>query len=158
MNTNVQPMKTPQERNRETWKQHRQEVFRQITLPLLIGGGILLALAVLVVLGSTGAIDRWADISIIWLIGPTFLFTFLAMLALAGLVYLTVIIIVKLPFFSYRVLLKLKVLQAAVQNASDRAVAPFIKAAGIKASIHTAIHWPAKGNTSASSQPFTENK
>lgn len=158
MDTTIQPPKTPQERNQETRKRHRQEVFRQITLPLLVGGSILLALAGLVVLGSTGAVVRWADISIIWLIGPTFLFTFLAMVVLAGMVYLTVIIIVKLPFFSYRVLLKLKMLQVAVQNASDRAAAPFIKAAGLKASINAAIHWPAKGKATAPGQPVTENK
>ncbi len=153
-----QPVKTPRERNQETWKRHRQEVFKQITLPLLIGGIILGLLAVLVVLGSTGAVDRWADISIIWLIGPTFLFTLLAMLALAGLVYVTVMIIVNLPFFSYRVLLKLKVLQAVVRNASDRAVAPFLKAAGITASIQAALHWRAKGKATASRQPVSEKK
>jgi hypothetical protein len=152
MNSPSQPVKTPRERNQETWKRHRQEVFRQITLPIMIAGGILVLISGLVVLGSIAEIRRWADISMIWLIIPALLLTFLAMLALAGMVYLIVRLIIVLPFFSYRVLLKLRAFQGVVRNASDRAVAPILKIAGIKASVQTAFHWPTKVNATTSNR------
>jgi hypothetical protein len=158
MNTPMQPVKTPKERNQETWKRHRQEVFKQITLPLIIGGSILGLISVLVILGSNMEISRWADISVIWLIIPAFFFTFLAMLILAGLVYLTVRIIVSLPFISYQILLKFREVHAAIRMVSDRVTAPVIKAAGINASIRAAIFWPTKGKTSASRQSVSERK
>jgi amino acid transporter len=156
MNAPSQPVKTPQERNQETWKRHRQEVFRQITLPIMIAAGILLLISGLVALGSIAEIKRWADISIIWLIIPALLLTFLAMLALAGMVYLIVRLIVVLPFLSYRVLVKFRALQVAIRNASDRAVAPVLKIAGIKASVQTAFHRQTKVKTTTSNQPVSD--
>jgi hypothetical protein len=150
--------KTAKERNQETWKRHRQEVFRQVTLPLIIGGSILGVMCVLVVLGSSVDIARWADISVIWLIIPTLFFTFLAMLALAGMVYLTIRLIVQLPFISYRIFCKLRELQAVVRSVSDRVTAPFIKAAGVSASIRTAVLWPVKGKSPASRQSISGEK
>jgi hypothetical protein len=158
MNVPNQLAKTPKERNQETWKRHRQEVFRQVTLPLIIGGSVLGLISVLVVLGSSVDIARWADISIIWLIIPTLFFAFLAMLALAGMVYLTIRLIVNLPFISYRILRKLKEMQAVVRSVSDRVTAPFIKAAGVSASIRTAILWPVKGKAPASRHSVSGEK
>jgi hypothetical protein len=115
-------------------------------------------MCVLVVLGSSVDIARWANISVIWLIIPTLFFAFLAMLALAGMVYLTVRLIVNLPFISYRILCKLRELQAVVRSVSDRVAAPFIKAAGVSASIRTAILWPVKGKPPASRQSISGEK
>ena len=61
------------ERNPVTHQKHRQEVLRQITLPLLLGLAVLLTLAILVVItGFQGGeqVSIWADISTVWLIMP----------------------------------------------------------------------------------------
>ncbi len=61
------------ERNPVTHAAHRREVFWQITLPLLIGGLLLLAALVGVIVAAVGAnvgVSRWADVSLIWLLLP----------------------------------------------------------------------------------------
>lgn len=107
----------------------------QITLPLAIGVFVLLIFSILVVLGENSTVRRWADISMIWLIIPVMFFTFLGMLLLAGMVYMTVYLVIELPFLSYRLLIKLRVLQAAIRKFSDRLVEPFLRVESFKASM-----------------------
>lgn len=133
------PPKMPRERNLVTRQRHRHEVMLQITLPLVIGIIILGVFSILVVLGENSAIRRWADISMIWLIVPVMFFTFLGMLLLAGSVYMTVYLIIELPFLSFRFLMKLRQLQAVIRNISDRLVEPFLRIEGYKASTNAAF-------------------
>jgi hypothetical protein len=150
MSTNpVNQSKATRERNIVTMQRHRREMWLQITLPLVIGIFILLVFSVLVVLGENSDIRRWADISMIWLIIPAMFFTFIGLLLLAGSVYLTVYLIIELPFLSYRFLLWLRSFQGLILNLSDRIVEPFFRIEGFKASVNAA----ARGLRSARNNP-----
>jgi len=79
------------ERNPKTHAQHRREVFWQITLPLLIGILLLLAVVAGVVYSATqpaAELDRWGSVSLMWLILPSLFIALILMAFLAGLVYL----------------------------------------------------------------------
>lgn len=126
--TEEQKPVSPGVRNPITTEQHRREVFRQISLPLAIGVLVCLILAGMVVATtSLGHLSRWADISMIWLIIPTFFCTFLVMVLFAGLVYLTVISIQKLPVFSFKALNFMRNMQASLLRFNNILVEPFLK-------------------------------
>ncbi len=78
------------ERNPKTHAAHKRDVFWQITLPLLAGILLILA-AVGAIIFSTlqpvTDVERWADVSLMWLILPALFFAFLFLVVLAALVY-----------------------------------------------------------------------
>src|SRR4030067_653884 len=79
------------ERNPITHQIHKREVFWQITIPVVIGAVIVLAIASMVILATatgSGNVSDWADASLILMILPTMLMVFILMLILAGPVYL----------------------------------------------------------------------
>jgi len=89
-------------RNPVTHQRHRREVFWQITFPIIIICVILLVLAILVTGLSAESASTWADISLIWMIIPALLISFLTMILLAGGVYLTLWLIRNLPFYFFK--------------------------------------------------------
>ncbi len=133
------PPTPPRERNPITTKRHRQEVFRQITLPVVIGSLVLVLFSVLVVFGSMEELSRWADISLIWLIIPAFFFAFIFMVFFAGLTYLTVRAIISLPIFSFMALNQMRRLSSAVLKFSNMLTEPFLKYEGTKAAGKAAV-------------------
>jgi cell division septal protein FtsQ len=140
----MQGQNTPlptKESNPVTGKNHQREVFRQITIPLVIVSLFCLALAVMVVVtNSMDQLSQWADISMIWLIIPSFLCSFLGMVLLASLVYLTIRSIHSLPVFSFRALKMLRNVQTSLLKFSNRLVEPFIKVESTKAKGRAIVH------------------
>jgi hypothetical protein len=128
----------PRERNPKVAAKHRHEVALQITIPVVIGCVLVLALSIIVVFASDAATSRWADISLIWLIIPSLLVSFICMAVLAGLVYLTIWVITNLPFLFFRIHSMFLVVQTGVQKTTDRMTAPFIRFGAFKASTRTA--------------------
>lgn len=59
------------QRNPVTFKKHRGQVFWQIYFPLIIVIVLALVAAVLAVMASAGALSKWADISLIYLVLTT---------------------------------------------------------------------------------------
>jgi hypothetical protein len=118
------------ERNPETMAAHRREVFRQITLPTLIGLIILFALVFLVIYASVSGnseISRWADVSLIWLLLPSILFALLFLVILIGLTYGLTRLLHVLPFFAYRMQLFIFKIQTRIKSGSDSVVEPILK-------------------------------
>jgi hypothetical protein len=132
--TNGQKPASPGVRNPITTEQHRREVFRQISLPLAIGVLFCLILAGMVVATtSLDQLSQWADISMIWLIIPTFFCTFLVMVILAGMAYLTVRGVQSLPVFSFKALNQMRKIQSSLLKFNNILVEPFLKYESTKA-------------------------
>lgn len=123
-------MHPPAPRNPATHQKHRREVFWQVTLPLALGGGLLLATAALTVWGGVSGradVSLWADISLIWLILPWLLFTLIFVIILAGLVYAVTMMLKGLPPLAYRVQRGFQRAGVLVRSYSDRLVEPILK-------------------------------
>ena len=78
------------ERNPKTYAEHKRETFWQITLPLVIGVLIILAVVGAIIFSVTQPVTdvgRWADVSLIWLIIPSLFFALLFLILLVGLIY-----------------------------------------------------------------------
>jgi hypothetical protein len=133
-----QPYQEKQDINQTTYKKHQNEVLWQITLPFILGVILLLAAGVLVVLTGiqgTGPVGLWADISLIWLLLPTILFTIIFLALMSALLYGLVRLINKLPVFTKKAHNLFWTIEDKVKKASDAAARPVIKVAGLRAGL-----------------------
>lgn len=128
----------PVPRNPITQQKHRQEVLWQVTLPLVLGGGLILATAILAVwagVSNRGDVSLWADISLIWLILPWLLFTLIFIAILAGLVYAVTKMIAGLPPLAYRIQGGFRRASVLVRSYSDRLAEPVLRANSAQARV-----------------------
>jgi hypothetical protein len=92
------------ERNPLTQREHAREVLWQITIPLVIGVVIVLALAVLsVVMLDEAEASLWADISLIFLLIPLMLVSLLLMALLSGVIYMLLRLLKVIPPYARKV-------------------------------------------------------
>lgn len=141
-------------RNPITHQAHRGEVFRQITLPLVIGGLLLLgaALAVLVLgVRGQGDVRRWADVSLIWLIAPMMIVAFLFLALTAGLAYAVTRLLGALPPFARQVQDVFILIRHRLTMLSDSLVEPVLRSQQGAASWQALWGrvrrtWPGRGN------------
>jgi len=129
------------ERNPQTHAAHRRDVLRQITLPLVIGGLLLvagMALVIIAAAGANGEVRRWADLSLIWLILPALIFSLLILGLLFGLTYLVSKLLGILPGYARLVQDGYTGLSGKVMHLSDALVLPLLKLKGWSAAARKA--------------------
>jgi uncharacterized membrane protein len=86
-----------------SYLKHREQVVRQIILPVVIAAVLMVALIVLICLAtfnSNGDVGRWAAISTIWIIIPILLAGFIFLAILVGLIYLMARALGALPYYT----------------------------------------------------------
>lgn len=125
------------ERNPVTHTRHRREVLWQITVPLVVGIVILLALAVLTTMATADQASVWADISLMWLIMPALIAALVFMIFLAGSVYITVWLIRELPLYFRQIHLWLLLFGEQVRRVADMIVEPILRVQSFRSSIRT---------------------
>jgi predicted PurR-regulated permease PerM len=125
------------ERNPKTHQAHQREVFLQITLPLIIGLIIALALAVLAVVAATsdGNIKQAGDAALIFLIIPLMFVTVLFTLIFSALAYGIIRLNGTLPFYTKQAQDVMEQVRRQVQVGSDKAVEPILKIRSFLASL-----------------------
>jgi hypothetical protein len=133
MNQMPPPEQLP--RNLATKIQHRREVFWQITIPLLVAILILLGMSVVVVTSSATQVSLWADISLIGLIIPALFFSLLFTLILAAFAILVIQIIRWLPYYAFRALSWLRLVDRRVKSLNDSVAEPFLRYHSFTASL-----------------------
>ncbi len=127
----------PPQRNPTTHLKHRREVLWQITIPLSVGVLVILAMAILAGSSTASQASHWADISLIWLITPTLLFTLITLTILIALIYGLVRLILVLPFYTYRLLNWLIVFGLRVKQLGNKAVEPILRGQAFGSSLRT---------------------
>jgi hypothetical protein len=127
----------PRERNPLTHQKHRREVLWQITIPLGLGLLVILTMAILAAASTASQASHWADISLIWLITPTLLFTLITLAILAALIYGLVRLILVLPFYTYRLLNWLNLFGSRVKQLGNKAVEPVLRVQALGSSVKT---------------------
>jgi hypothetical protein len=126
-------------RNPLTSVRHRREVFWQITFPVVAFVVILLVLAIMTLGLSAYQASVWADISVIFLIIPALLMAFIAMILLAGGVYLIAMLLQILPFHFFRAQNGLFRLRLQVGRLTDMLVEPMLKIYSFNAAARTFV-------------------
>ena len=124
----------PPQRNLVTRQKHRRETMWQITVPLVISILFLLTMAVLAGVATPAQASQWADISMIWLIAPTYIVGLITLLILAASIYAIVRLIMVLPIYTFRALNWLNDFGSRVKMLGNKAVAPILRAQSFMAS------------------------
>jgi len=131
------------ERNPVTHAAHRREVWWQITLPLLIGGLLLLAALVGVIVAAVGAnegVSRWADISLIWLLLPVLPLALLILIVTAAITYGVTALLGIFPGYARLVQDYFLLFEGKVKALNERIVAPVLKVHAWLAGVRQARH------------------
>ena len=139
MDTQNRPQHT--ERNPLTHAAHKREVFWQITLPLLLG--ILLILAVVgaiifSVIQPVTDVERWADVPLIWLILPSLFFALLLLAILAGLVFAVSYMFRIIPPYALVVQLYFEQAKSKIEQLLNMSAEPFLRINSLWAAIRYA--------------------
>jgi len=128
------------ERNPITTQKHRHEVFWQITVPVTVGGALLMLIAIGVVIAyfaNTGDIAKWASTSVIILIVPAMFIGLILIATSAGLVFLVTRALSEAPYFARRVQDITVIIALRINKASDASAEPFMRlhqfTAGVRA-------------------------
>jgi uncharacterized oligopeptide transporter (OPT) family protein len=118
------------ERNPITTQKHRHEVFWQITVPVTVGGVLLLLIAIGVVIAyfaNTGDIAKWANVSTIILIVPAMIIGLIVIAVSAGMAYLVTRGLSEAPFIARRIQDIAVLIVVRVNKASDASTEPFLR-------------------------------
>jgi uncharacterized membrane protein len=86
-----------------SYLKHRQQIRRQIILPVVIAAVLMIALIVLIsvtTFSSGGDVSRWAAISTIWIVIPLLLAGLILLAILIGLIYLMARALSALPTYT----------------------------------------------------------
>jgi hypothetical protein len=124
-----------QDRNPKTEAAHRKQVLWQVTLPLILGIIVILALAVLATLARGGTQHLWGDIALIWLILPMLVLLIVFTGIFAGLAYLFIRLNNAVPRLALKAHHLVKGVQASLTRAADRIAQPVIKVEGWRATL-----------------------
>lgn len=128
---------TPPERNLASKLKHRREVLWQITVPFVICVLVFLIMAVLAGATTLPQASKLADISMIWLITPTYIFALLMLVILVALTYAIIRLIMVLPFYAFRLHTMIKLVGSRLQGMGNAAVEPFLRIHVFVASIQS---------------------
>lgn len=115
-----------------SFRRHQKQRFWQILAPIILGGLITLAAAVLMVLTLTGTVSginlsRIADTSLIWLIVPGMVFGIFFTVLLLGLVYLIARLLNILPQYTFLVQQYAALIEAKIRLWAKKGMTPIIK-------------------------------
>ncbi len=129
------------ERTPKTRAAHRREVFWQITIPLLVGVLLILA-AVGAIIFSTiqpvTDVERWADVSLIWMILPSLFFALLLLVLLAGLIYAISFLLRLIPPYALVVQLFFERAKGKVSQLLNLSTEPILRINSVWAAIRYA--------------------
>lgn len=123
-----------------SYRRHQRQRFWQILTPILLGGLITLAAAVIMVLNLTGTISgvnlsQTADTSLIWLILPVMVFGILLAALLFGLIYGVARLLNVIPQYTFLVQHYAALIEAKIKLWTKKGMEPIISVKSVNAAI-----------------------
>ena len=118
---------TPQRPHHPSYLLHRRQTAWQVILPIVLAGLILIGTVLLLCFATfrgNGDVDRWAAISIIWLVLPVMLGGLVTLAALVGVTYLLGRGAGLIPRYTYQAQLFAARVEAGVKEAAEVARKP----------------------------------
>ena len=110
---------------------HRRQMLLQVWLPLIVTFIVVIAIAILSVIGAvqgSSQIDRWGSIAAIWVIIPVLMWGIILMAIVGGLAFGVTFLLRKMPGWMLKVQLLSLRIALMVRRASDAATKPVVKA------------------------------
>jgi len=116
---------------------HRRQMRWQVWVPLAASILIVLALAVLSIVGAMGGsaqVSRWANLSAVWIILPMLLVGVIFLVITAACIYGMSKLLKHTPDWMLRLQLRIAYIAFSVRRAADAATQPVMAVSGVKAS------------------------
>jgi uncharacterized BrkB/YihY/UPF0761 family membrane protein len=137
------------ERNPLVHTEHRRETIRQIILPFIIGIVLVLLVVAAIIIFAAHSLEnlnRWASISIIWMIIPSLLIALILFVVVLGLLFGITRLLGILP--SYSKIARSYFIQAetVVSHITDQAVEPILRLRSAWAVTHRKKNVAIKGD------------
>ncbi len=135
------------ERNPKTYAEHRREVFWQITIPLVAGSLLILAAIAAIIFFATQAspgLDRWADVSLMWLIFPSLFLVLIMLVVLIGIVFAVTVVLQKTPRLAYLLQQYIEIGEAKVGQFTNLAAEPILRTHSLLAVFRRLTMWRSK--------------
>jgi hypothetical protein len=131
----VPPQK--RERNERTYRAHQHDMFRQITIPLIVILVVIFSLLGLTVYAaaSGGSVAKAGDVALIFLIIPLMLIALISGIVFGAVAYGLVRLNNTLPFYTKQVQDAVYLLQQRINSGSNKVTAPILKVHGFIASV-----------------------
>lgn len=132
------------ERNPKTHAEHRREVFWQITLPLLLGILVLLAGVGAIIFSAVQPVtdlERWADVSLMWMILPSLFIALLVLVILSGFVYVVSFVYKLIPGYARIVQLYIELVKSKISQISNLTIEPIIRLETLWARVRYVLTW-----------------
>ncbi len=117
----------PRYRTHPSYYKHRQQLWTQILLPLILAAAVILAGMVLAGLATfRDQVDpgRWAAVSTIWLVLPMMVIGLLLLIVLSGLIYLLALLMHLIPPYSFQAQRFMYRIEAGTIRAADMVFRP----------------------------------
>jgi hypothetical protein len=124
------PVPVPPERNAEVHAQHRRETQKQVYLPLIIGIVVVLAGVIAIIIYGLRAesnLQRWAAVSLIWVIIPAMFIGVIIMLVAIGSFYAVTRVLGVAPGYFGIVQGYIRQAEAKVGQVTDVLVEPVLR-------------------------------
>lgn len=132
------------DRNPKTHAEHRREVFWQITLPLLLGILVLLAGVGAIIFSAIQPVtdlERWADVSLMWMILPSLFIALLVLVILSGFVYAVSFVYRLIPRYARIVQLYFELGKSKISQLSNLTIEPIIRLDTLWARVRYVLSW-----------------
>lgn len=115
------------EPNPFTQRIHRQEILRQVIIPLILG--IILVVVIVYGLGraNMGDLDRWVEVSIIFLLLPLFILGWVPLAAIIFLIYAISQILRLLPPYTRLTQQAIRRIEGQIKSGANFSVRPLIQ-------------------------------
>lgn len=120
--------------------QHRKQMIRQVWLPLGVTTVIVLALAILAIIGTvqgSSQVNKWGNISAIWVILPVLFFGLIFLAMFGGGAYGLSRLLKKMPGWMLKIQLFMIHLALTIRRASDSATKPVMAVNTFSTSVGT---------------------
>jgi hypothetical protein len=119
-------MDAPRPVDTPTVRMHKRQFAWQILVPILVALGILIAAAVLISGGAAVSNRTWADISLIWLTIPVFIFAVFCVVELGFLIYAIARLLRVMPYYTGRVQDLFRMASAGARQIADGVARPVV--------------------------------
>jgi hypothetical protein len=122
----------------ESYLKHRKDLVWKIILPVVLSALLCIGLVVLINIATFrdgGDVQRWADISTMWIAGPIMLLLLVFLALLGGIIYLLLRLLNITPNYTALVQDFFYKIEGYVKRGADAAARPVISIGAIGASI-----------------------
>jgi len=125
--------------NPVTYGLHRRQVWWQILLPVIVGGLLVIAVAVLAAMGTNPQVAHWGNISAIMLIAPLLMLLLITLVFFAAANVGLIRVLQVLPRYSHLVKLTLDHYASLIQDWANRTTKPVIGVRSSWAGVRTIL-------------------